>query len=83
MRLQKIFENMKQGRVRNVHFDDFMVLIKDFGFRADRISQDYWVFVHPALRRAFPVLPCDWKVKPFQVLQLLRIVETFNLAVKE
>jgi len=83
VRIQRLFERIQKGKLHNVAFDDFCTLIEELGFRLDRIRGSHRVYLHPAVPKAFPLQPEKGKAKPYQIRQLLRILEEYNLPGEE
>lgn len=79
MRIQRLFERIRKGKVQNVDFEPFSTLVGELGFHFERVSAGHWVFLHPAVPRPFPMKPKNWLVRPYQVQQLVRMVEIYNL----
>lgn len=53
----KLFEQLLEDRSRIISFRDFERLLAAFGFELDRTTGSHRQYVHPAIRRAFPVQP--------------------------
>ncbi len=53
-----------------------------FGFQLSRIKESHHIFVHPRFRELVNLQEVDGKAKPYQVRQLLEIVERYNLGLK-
>lgn len=80
---QELYERIRQGKVREVSFDEFSALVEERGFHFDRFSEDYWVFEHPSLPGTLGVKACNGKIQSFQALYLLRILEKHDFAVEK
>lgn len=65
--------------MQNVRFVDFRELLQDLGFRLDRQRGSHLVFVHSRIPRPFPVQSNRGQAVPYQVRQLRRLVEDYNL----
>ncbi len=53
-----------------------------FGFRLSRTKGSHHIFVHPRIRGLVNLQEVDRKAKPYQVRQLLEIVERYNLGLE-
>ena len=76
----ELHERLRQGKVREVSFDEFSALVGERGFRFDRATEGSWVFAHPALPGSIGVQSTDGKIQAFQALYLLRMLEEHDIA---
>lgn len=65
----------------NLRFEEVCALAKSFGFRLSRISGSHHIFTHPAIRELLNIQDIAGKAKPYQVRQLLDLVERYNLSI--
>ena len=72
--LQKIISGSS-----NVRFKEAVRLAEAFGFKLDRISGSHHIFVHPGIPELLNLQNVDGKAKPYQMKQLIKIVEKHNL----
>ena len=79
---RKILNRILSGS-KNIRFDDFVALLLALGFVLDRVNGSHHVFSHPKIRRAFPIQPIQGKAKPYQMQQLVELIEQFNLRLAE
>ncbi len=63
----------------NARFEDVYRLAEAFGFRRARVSGSHHVFVHPDVPELVNLQEVGGQAKPYQVRQLLRLVERHNL----
>ena len=68
---------------KNLRFSEVAVLAKAFGFRLSRTKGSHHIFVHPRVRELVNLQEVDGKAKPYQVRQLLEIVERYNLQIEK
>jgi predicted RNA binding protein YcfA (HicA-like mRNA interferase family) len=64
---------------KNLRFAEATRLAEAFGFQLSRVRGSHHVFVHPALRELVNLQEVSGKAKPYQVRQLLDLVERYNL----
>jgi len=76
--LQKLLSSTK-----NVHFSEAVACAEAFGFRLDRVSGSHHIFVHPEIPELLNLQNVKGKAKPYQVKQLLQLVEAHNLQMEE
>jgi len=63
----------------NLRFDEVCALARAFGFRLSRVSGSHHIFVHSEVRELLNLQEVKGKAKPYQVKQLLSLVERYNL----
>ncbi len=64
---------------KNLRFTEAVRLAEAFGFQLSRARGSHQVFVHPMLRELVNLQEVGGKAKPYQVRQLLDLVERYNL----
>jgi predicted RNA binding protein YcfA (HicA-like mRNA interferase family) len=75
---KKLLQKIISGS-RNVRFKEAVRLAEAFGFRMDRISGSHHIFVHPEIPELLNLQNVAGKAKPYQMKQLIKIVEKHNL----
>jgi predicted RNA binding protein YcfA (HicA-like mRNA interferase family) len=75
---KKLLQKIISGS-RNVRFREAVRLAEAFGFRLDRISGSHHIFVHPEIPELLNLQNVAGKAKPYQMKQLIKIVEKHNL----
>lgn len=65
----------------NLRFGDMVKLAENFGFRLSRSRGSHHIFVHPQIRELLQEVRGE--AKPYQVGQLLKLVEKYNLDLGE
>ena len=81
-RLKKILARVLAGS-RNIAFSDFVGLVEGFGFRLSRVSGSHHIFVHDSVKELVNLQDVNGQVKPYQVKQLLQLIERYNLKLEE
>jgi predicted RNA binding protein YcfA (HicA-like mRNA interferase family) len=69
--------------MRNVRFSDACALLEAFGFRLVRVSGSHHIFRHPDLREAINIQNVRGEAKPYQLKQIMRLVERYNLVLED
>ena len=54
-------------------------LVEGLGFRQQRVSGSHHIFVHPEVPELVNLQNVSGEAKPYQIRQLLRLVERYNL----
>ncbi len=78
MNKQKLLAKALVGS-RNLRFTEVVALAKAFGYRLARTKGSHHIFVHPKIKELINLQEVGGKAKPYQVRQLLDIVERYNL----
>jgi predicted RNA binding protein YcfA (HicA-like mRNA interferase family) len=66
-----------------VRFSEAIALAEAFGFRLDRINGSHHIFIHPEIPELLNLQNDNGKAKPYQIKQLLQLVEEYNLQLGE
>jgi predicted RNA binding protein YcfA (HicA-like mRNA interferase family) len=64
----------------NLRFEEACTLARAFGFRLSRVSGSHHIFVHSSVRELLNLQDVGGKAKPYQIRQLLQLVERYNLS---
>ena len=78
MNKQKLLAKALVGS-KNLRFTEAVALAKAFGYRLARTKGSHYIFVHPKIKELINLQEVGGKAKPYQVRQLLDIVERYNL----
>lgn len=79
VRPAKLYAQLVDDHRRSVSFRDFEALLEAFGFRLARTRGSHRQYTHPAVPRPFPVQPGGKDAKPYQLRELLELVERHGL----
>lgn len=85
MNPKRLWERVQHGDVHNIAFSDFIRLIEAFGFEFDRQrGTSHQMYMRESVREAMNVQPNrDGSAKPYQVRQLKRLVQEYDLKLEE
>ena len=64
----------------NLRFGEVCALARAFGFHLSRVSGSHHIFAHQGVRERVNLQDVGGKAKPYQVKQLLDLVERYNLS---
>ena len=78
MRKQKLLQKLLSG-TKNVRFAEAVAVAEAFGFRLDRINGSHHIFEHQGISELLNLQNVKGKAKPYQIKQLLQLIETHNL----
>jgi len=76
--LRKIVSNPK-----NIRFKDLVSLAEAFGFHLERITGSHHIFSHKDITEIVNLQDAEGKAKPYQIRQLLKLVERYNLKLED
>ena len=79
---RKLLIRIARGTVTNVAFADLLSLVDDLGFERCRVSGSHHIFAHPDIPELINLQDVHGQAKPYQVRQLLRLVERYDLRLK-
>ena len=83
MNRRKLLKRLSQGALDNVAFSDLRNLVEGLGFQPARVKGSHHVFVHPGIPELLNLQDVRGQAKPYQIRQLLRLVERYNLELEE
>ena len=78
MKKRKLLEKLLSGS-KNVRFSDAAMCAEVFGFRLMRIKGSHHIYIHPDVQELINLQDVNGQAKPYQVKQLLQIIERYNL----
>jgi predicted RNA binding protein YcfA (HicA-like mRNA interferase family) len=67
----------------NVRFSEMQGLVEAFGFRLLRVSGSHHIYGRAATPEQINLQNVNGKAKPYQIRQLLRLVERYNLQIED
>jgi predicted RNA binding protein YcfA (HicA-like mRNA interferase family) len=80
---RRLLQRIARGAVANVAFDDLHKLVEGLGFELLRVSGSHHVFAHPDIPQLINLQSARGQAKPYQIRQLLRLVERYDLGLKD
>ncbi len=83
MNRRKLLLRLSHGHLKNVAFSDIINLAEGFGFRFSRRSGSHRIYVHPEIPELVNLQDVRGEAKPYQIRQLLRLVERYNLRLED
>ena len=83
MNRRRLLTKLSQGSLNNVRFADAVGLAEGFGFRLARVRGSHHVFVHASIPELLNLQDVGGEAKPYQLRQLLRLVERYNLSLED
>jgi hypothetical protein len=80
---RRLLRRLSQGALNNVRFEDLVDLAGGFGFRLSRVKGGHHIFTHSAIPGLINLQEVDGQAKPYQIRQLLRLIERYNLQLEK
>jgi predicted RNA binding protein YcfA (HicA-like mRNA interferase family) len=80
---RRLLRRLSEGAVQNVRFADLIDLVEAFGFELARVSGSHHIFTHPEITELLNLQEVHGQAKPYQVRQFLRLVERYNLKLRD
>ena len=82
MNKRKLLAKVLSGS-KDLRFAEVVSLAKAFGFRLSRVKGSHHIFAHPNVRELVNLQEVRGRAKPYQVKQLMELVEKYDLELKE
>ena len=82
MNKKKLLKKILSGS-KNIRFQDMIVLVQAFGFDHVRTQGSHHIFAHPQISELVNLQNVKGQTKPYQIRQFLRLVEKYDLVIKE
>ena len=79
MNERELLKRIARGAVVNVAFADLRTLAEALGFELRRVNGSHHVFTHQQVPELINLQVVRGQAKPYQVRQLLRLVERYDL----
>jgi predicted RNA binding protein YcfA (HicA-like mRNA interferase family) len=79
---RKLLKKVLAGS-KNIRFSEAAAIAGAFGFELDRVSGSHHIYVHPDVPELVDLQEVKGKVKSYQIRQLLKIIEKYNLQMEE
>lgn len=80
---RKLLTRLARGAVTNVGFADICKLAEGLGFELRRVSGSHHVFIHLDIPELVNLQSVHGQAKPYQVRQLMRLVERYDLKLED
>jgi len=82
MQTRKLLARISRGDVQNVSFEDFCRLLEHLGFSNVRTGGSHRIYSHPSIPELVNLQDVGGQAKPYQIRQVLRLVERYNLTLE-
>lgn len=82
MKKRKLLQKLLSGS-KNIRFSEACSCAEAFGFRLSRVAGAHHIYTHPTVPELINLQDVAGKAKPYQVKQLLQIIERYNLQLRD
>jgi predicted RNA binding protein YcfA (HicA-like mRNA interferase family) len=79
MRPRRLLARLANGSFKNVKFTDTQRLLSALGFEEKRTEGSHHIYVHSELEELLNLQDVKGEAKPYQLRQMLALVERYNL----
>ncbi len=79
---RRLLQKLLSGS-RNIRFAEAIACAEAFGFRLSRINGSHHIYVHANVSELLNLQNVNGQAKPYQVKQLLRLIERYNLQMED
>ncbi len=83
MNPRNLLDRLARGQATNVRFTDAQRLAEALGFELDRVRGSHHIYRHPAIGQRINLQAHGGQAKPYQLRQLLDLVERHALRLKD
>ena len=83
MNRKRLLKRVASGSLQNVGFQDMANLVEGFGFVPRRTKGSHHIYSHADIPELVNLQNAGGKAKPYQIRQFLRLVERYNMQLKE
>lgn len=80
---RKLLIRLARGELTNVAFGDACRLLEGLGFELRCVSGSHHVFTHPDITELLNLQSVRGQAKPYQLRQLMRLVERYDLRLRD
>ena len=81
-RRRRLLQKLLSGS-KNIHFTEAVACAEAFGFRLSRIHGSHHIYVHANVPELLNLQNVNGQAKPYQIKQLLRLIERYNLPMED
>ena len=82
MKRQKLLKKLLSGS-KNIRFPEVAACAESFGFQLKNISGSHHIYTHPDIPELLNLQNVKGKAKPYQIKQLLQLIEHYNLTMED
>jgi predicted RNA binding protein YcfA (HicA-like mRNA interferase family) len=80
-RRRRLLQKLLSGS-KNIRFAEAVACAEAFGFRLSQVHGNHHIYVHANVPEILNLQNVKGQAKPYQIKQLLRLIERYNLALE-
>jgi predicted RNA binding protein YcfA (HicA-like mRNA interferase family) len=81
-RRRRLLQKLLSGS-KNIRFAEAVACAEAFGFQLSRINGSHHIYVHTDVQELVNLQNVNGQAKPYQIRQLLRLIERYNLQMED
>lgn len=82
MKKIKLLQKLLSGS-KNIRFSEAVACANAFGFQLSRSKGSHHIYVHPDIPELINLQNVHGKAKPYQIKQLLEVIERYDLQIED
>ena len=82
MKKIKLLQKLLSGS-KNIRFSEAVACANAFGFQLSRSKGSHHIYVHPDIPELINLQNVNGKAKPYQIKQLLEVIERYDLQIED
>ena len=83
VKIRKLLLRFNSGNLQNTKFSEVKLLLETYGFKLARVSGSHHIYVHDDVAEIINVQKVGNEAKPYQIRQILQVIEKYNLECEE
>ncbi len=83
MKSRKLLLRLASGHLKNVRFRECERLLEELGFELARVSGSHHIYTHPEIPDLVNIQNVHGEAKPYQLRQIVNLIEKYGLAEEE
>lgn len=78
-KIHKILLRFNSGNLQNTKFSELKLLLDAYGFTLARVAGSHHIYTHPDIVEIVNIQKIDNEAKPYQIRQILQLIEKYNI----
>jgi len=83
VKIRKILLRFSSGNLQNTKFSELKLLLDAYGFTLARVAGSHHIYTHPDITEIVNVQKVGNEAKPYQIRQILQLIEKHDLECEE
>ncbi len=82
-KIRKILLRFNSGNLQNTKFSEVKLILDAYGFTLARVSGSHHIYTHKDIAEIINIQKVGNEAKPYQIRQILQLIERHNLEHEE